>query len=253
MRASEARRGEIVRLAKSGGLTSVDELSSLFQVTASTIRRDLDHLTKQGLLARTYGGAIAIGSRHEASVKQRSLEGYEAKRLIAAKAAEYVQPGETVLLDAGTTVGAMAGYLRHAVDLTIIAAGLTALEALADADEVHVECIGGTLRHLSQGFVGPLAEASLRRVSFDRAFLGADAVAADFGICEAGYEQTQLKELMMERATTTYILAHSTKLGQKPFHAWAPIPPGTTLITDSDAAPEQIEAFRDSGVEVVLA
>ncbi len=253
VRVSEARRNEIVRLAKSGGLTSVEELSALFKVTASTIRRDLDHLTKQGLLARTYGGAIAIGSRHEASVKQRSLEGYDAKRLIAAKAAEYIQPGETVLLDAGTTVGAMAEFLRDAVDLTVIAAGLTALEALVDADEVHVECIGGTLRHVSQGFVGPLAEASLRRVSFDRAFLGADAVTADFGICEAGSDQTQLKELMMERAVETYILAHSAKLGQKPFHAWAPIPPGTTLITDAEATRAQIDAFEGKGVVVVIA
>ncbi|SNS91696.1 DeoR/GlpR family DNA-binding transcription regulator [Rhodococcoides kyotonense] len=252
MRESEIRRTEIVRLAKSGGLTSVDELSSLFEVTASTIRRDLNHLTERGLLARTYGGAIALDGHHEASIKQRSLEGYDSKRVIAEWAAAQVQPGETVLLDAGTTVGAMGEFLRGASDLTVIAAGLTALEALADADSVHVECIGGTLRHLSQGFVGPLAEASLQRVSFDRAFLGADAVTAEFGICEAGYDQTRLKELMMERAGKVYVLAHSTKLGQKPFHAWAPIPPGTTLVTDAGASREQIEPFEKASIDVVI-
>ncbi|WP_243636955.1 DeoR/GlpR family DNA-binding transcription regulator [Rhodococcus sp. Eu-32] len=252
MRESEIRRNEIVRLAKNGGLTSVDELSSLFEVTASTIRRDLNHLTERGLLARTYGGAIALNGHHEASIKQRSLEGYDAKRIIAAWAAEQVLPGETVLLDAGTTVGAMGEFLRGATDLTVIAAGLTALEALADAESVRVECLGGTLRHLSQGFVGPLAEASLQRVSFDRAFLGADAVTAEFGICEAGYDQTRLKELMMERAGKIYVLAHSTKLGQKPFHAWAPIPAGTTLVTDSGATPEQIEPFEKAAIDVVI-
>ncbi|WP_254303537.1 MULTISPECIES: DeoR/GlpR family DNA-binding transcription regulator [Nocardiaceae] len=252
MRESEIRRNEIVRLAKNGGLTSVDELSSLFEVTASTIRRDLNHLTERGLLARTYGGAIALNGHHEASIKQRSLEGYDAKRIIAAWAAEQVLPGETVLLDAGTTVGAMGEFLRGATDLTVIAAGLTALEALADAESVRVECLGGTLRHLSQGFVGPLAEASLQRVSFDRAFLGADAVTAEFGICEAGYDQTRLKELMMERAGKIYVLAHSTKLGQRPFHAWAPIPAGTTLVTDSGAAPEQIEPFEKAAIDVVI-
>ncbi|WP_037138922.1 DeoR/GlpR family DNA-binding transcription regulator [Rhodococcoides fascians] len=252
MRESEIRRSEIVRLAKSGALTSVDELSSLFEVTASTIRRDLNHLTERGLLARTYGGAIALSGHREPSIKQRSLEGYDAKREISAWAAEQVEPGETILLDAGTTVGAMGEFLRSATDLTVIAAGLTALESLADADSVHVECIGGTLRHLSQGFVGPLAEASLQRVSFDRAFLGADAVTAEFGICEAGYEQTRLKELMMERAGRTYVLAHSAKLGQRPFHAWAPIPPGTTLVTDSSATREQIEPFERASIDVVI-
>jgi DeoR/GlpR family transcriptional regulator of sugar metabolism len=101
---------------------------------------------------------------------------------------QQVQPGETILLDAGTTVGAMSDYLRSVAGLTVVTAGLTALEALADADAVRVECIGGTLRHLSQGFVGPLAEATLERLTFDRAFLGADAVNAELGICEAELE-----------------------------------------------------------------
>ncbi|WP_072806520.1 DeoR/GlpR family DNA-binding transcription regulator [Rhodococcoides yunnanense] len=252
LRESEARRSEIVRMAKTSGLASVDELSSQFGVTASTIRRDLSQLTAQGLMARTYGGAIALDPHPESSLRQRSLEGFEAKRAIAEWAAEQICPGETVLLDAGTTVGTMGEFLRDAVNLTVIAAGLTALEALADADSVRVECLGGTLRPLSQGFVGPLAEASLQRVSFDRAFLGADAVTAEFGICEAELQQTRLKEMMIERAGKTYVLAHSAKLGQRPFHAWAPIPPGTTLVTDSGATPAQVDPFESAGIDVVI-
>lgn len=109
----------------------------------------------------------------------------------------------------------------------------------------------GTLRHLSQGFLGPLTEAALARVSFDRAFLGADAVTADRGICEAELEQTRLKELMIERAGAVYVLAHAAKLGQRPFHAWAPLPPDVTLVTDSSATDEQIRPFTDAGIEVV--
>lgn len=239
-------------MAKTSGLASVEELSALFGVTASTIRRDLSQLTARGLMARTYGGAIALDPHPESSLRQRSLEGFEAKRAIAEWSAAQIRPGETVLLDAGTTVGTMGGFLRDAEDLTVIAAGLTALEALADADSVRVECLGGTLRHLSQGFVGPLAEASLQRVSFDRAFLGADAVTAEFGICEAELLQTRLKEMMMDRAGTTYVLAHSAKLGQKPFHAWAPIPPGAILVTDSGASDAQIEPFEKASIEVVI-
>ena len=163
-------------------------------------------------------------------------------------------PGETILLDAGTTVGAMGRVPRAtSPDLTVVTAGLTALEALADADDVSVECIGGTLRHLSQGFIGPLAEATLQRLTFDRAFLGADAVNAELGICEAEMEQTRLKELMIERAEVVYVLAHAEKLGRRPFHAWAPIPAGTTLVTDDSATREQVKAFRDAGVHVVRA
>ncbi|MCG7597559.1 DeoR/GlpR family DNA-binding transcription regulator [Mycobacterium sp. PSTR-4-N] len=252
-RGSKARRDEIVRLARSTGLASVEELSTQFGVTASTIRRDLSLLTEQGLIARTYGGAMALSQQSESSLRQRAQQGYEAKQAIARWAARQVQPGETILLDAGTTVGAMGGYLGHLPGLTVVVAGLTALEALADADDVRVECIGGTLRHLSQGFVGPLAEATIERLTFDRAFLGADAVSAEFGICEAAIEQTRLKELMMARAEHVYVLAHAEKLGRRPFHAWAPIPPGATLVTDVHATDEQVASFEPLSVSVVRA
>ena len=251
VRQSQARRSEIVRLAKTSGLASVDDLSTLFGVTPSTIRRDLGKLTSEGLLARTYGGAIALNAHPESSIRQRALEGFDAKRAIAKWAASRVLPGETVLLDAGTTVGAMGEFLRDD----------------AAAHGYHRRAHGprgarrrrrragrmprGNLRHLSQGFLGPLTEAALARVSFDRAFLGADAVTADRGICEAELEQTRLKELMIERAGAVYVLAHAAKLGQRPFHAWAPLPPRVTLVTDSSATDEQIRPFTDAGIEVV--
>ena len=199
---SRARREEIVRLATTSGLTSVEELAAAFDVTASTIRRDLAHLTAEGRLARTYGGAMALLAHPESSLRQRLGEAYAAKHAIARWAAGQVRAGETILLDAGSTVGVLAHELRRVTPLTVATTGLTALEALADVDEVHVECLGGTLRHLSQGFVGPLTEAALERMSFDRAFLGADGVTADGGICEAGLDQTRLKELMARRADT---------------------------------------------------
>ena len=251
VRESQVRRSEIVRLAKTTGLAGVDDLAEQFGVTASTIRRDLAQLTAEGLLARTYGGAIAVHPHPEPSLRQRAVEDYEVKRLIAKWAAGQVKPGETILLDAGTTVGAMGEFLLEIESLTVVTAGLTALAALAEADEVRVECLGGTLRHLSQGFVGPLAEANLTRLSFDRAFLGADSVTADRGICEAELEQTRLKELMMERAGDIYVLAHAAKLGQRPFHAWAPLAPGVTLVTDSSATEEQIAPFEQAGISVV--
>lgn len=93
---SEARRSEIARLARTGGLVSVEDLSTQFGVTASTIRRDLSQLTAQGAIARTYGDAIALNPHPESSLRQRALEGFDAKRGIAKWAAEQVRPGEAV-------------------------------------------------------------------------------------------------------------------------------------------------------------
>lgn len=252
-RGSRARRDEIVQLATTSGLASVDELSRVFDVTASTIRRDLAQLTAEGRLARTYGGAMALSAHPESSLRQRSGEAFRPKRAIARNAVDLMRPGETVLLDAGSTVGALAHELRGMPGLTVVTTGLTALGELSGAEGVTVHCLGGTLRPVSQGFVGPLAEAALEHLSFDRAFLGADGVTADGGLCEAELAQTRLKELMARRASAVYVLAHADKLGQRPFHAWARLQPGWTLITDADADADQLATLRSSGVAVSVA
>ncbi|TDC90683.1 DeoR/GlpR transcriptional regulator [Saccharopolyspora aridisoli] len=244
------RRAAILRLAGSSGLTSVDELSSTFGVTASTIRRDLAQLQAAGRLARTYGGAMPLA--HEASLRQRNGEATEAKQAIARWAADQVQPGETVLLDSGSTTTALARELSHRSDLTVVTTAITVLHELAHAD-LHVECLGGALRQLSQGFVGPLTAAVLERRTFDRAFLGADGVTAEHGICEADLEQTRLKELMAQRADHVYVLVHADKLGQRPFRAHTPLSPHWTLVTDDSVSPTTSAHFHAQGLSVVVA
>lgn len=246
---AQERRAAILRLAGSSGLTSVDELSSTFGVTTSTIRRDLAQLQAAGRLARTYGGAMPLA--REAPLRQRNGEAPEAKQAIARWAADQVRPGETVLLDSGSTTTALARELSHRSDLTVVTTGITVVHELAHAD-LHVECLGGALRQVSQGLVGPLTEAALERRTFDRAFLGADGVTAEHGICEADLEQTRLKELIAQRADHVYVLVHADKLGQRPFQAHTRLSPHWSLVTDDSADPATTAHFRARGHDVVV-
>jgi DeoR/GlpR family transcriptional regulator of sugar metabolism len=239
-------------MAASDGLASVEDLSARLGVTPSTIRRDLALLTTQGKLARTYGGALSLEPHPEASLRQRLGEAYAAKRAIARWAAEQIVPGESVLLDGGSTTTALAQELTGFTNLSVTTTGLTALDVLADAEDIEVIVLGGRLRIISQSFVGPVTETALERMSFDRAFMGADGVHADRGINEKDLEQTRLKELMMSRADHVYVLAHGAKLGQAPFHAWAVMPPRWTLVTDDSAADAEVRRFQKKGIEVVI-
>jgi DeoR/GlpR family transcriptional regulator of sugar metabolism len=252
VRTSRRRQEEIVRLATTTGLTSVDELSATFAVSPSTIRRDLARLQSLGRLARTFGGAIAIQSPSEDPVGRRLQEAFHAKRGIARWAAQQIRPGDTVALDSGSTVAALAHQLRLARDVTVATTNLRVMQELAGAGSVHVECLGGTLRRLSEGLVGPLAEMALERLTFDRAFLGADGVTAEDGICEADLQQTRLKELLASHAGRTYVLAHAEKLGRRPFHARARLPRGWTLVTDDSANSAALAPFFGNGVNVVV-
>src|SRR5215207_1580347 len=219
-------------MAASDGLANVEDLSARLGVTSSTIRRDLALLTAQGKLARTYGGALSLEPHPEASLRQRLGEAYAAKRAIATWAAAQIIPGETVLLDGGSTTAALAQVLVSFTNLSVSTVGLTALDVLAEAESIEVLVLGGRLRPLSQSFIGPVTESALDRMTFDRAFMGADGVHPDRGINEKDLEQTRLKELMMARADHVYVLAHGAKIGEAPFHAWAPMPVRWTLVPD---------------------
>jgi DeoR/GlpR family transcriptional regulator of sugar metabolism len=248
-----ARRQEaIVRLATTTGLPSVEDLSVRFSVPLSAIRRDLATLELPGRLARTLSEATVRRSAREDSLRQRSGNASDAEHGIARWAAQQVRSRETVLLDMGSTVAALARQLRPARDLTIATASLAVLQELSGAESIHVECLGGTLGYVSKGFVGPLAEAALEHMTFDRAFLGADGVTADDGICAVDLQQTRFKELVARRADRTYVLVHSTALGRRPFHAWAPLPPGWTLVTDDSANSASLAPFRARDADVIV-
>lgn len=246
---SRRRREEIVRLAETTGLASVTDLAERFRVSASTIRRDLARLEATGRLTRTYGGAMAAPHRAEPPLQQRIGEAFAEKVAIARWAAAQIEPGDSLALDAGSTVAALAHQLRDHTGLTVATASLTVLSELAGADGLTVHCLGGTMRAVSQALVGPIAENALERMSFDRAFLAADSVDAERGICEADLAQTRLKELMAQRSARVYVLAHAAKLGRRPFHAWTRLSPGWTLVTTG--TDPQVAPFTEKGIRVV--
>jgi DeoR/GlpR family transcriptional regulator of sugar metabolism len=250
---ARARRTAIVTLATTVGLASVDELSERFGVTASTIRRDLATLQEQRKLTRTFGGAMAIAAHPEASLRQRLGEHFEAKRDIARRAAATVVPGASLFLDNGSTVAALAHALPAEADLTVTTTSVGVITDMADRDDVRLVALGGEYRSLSNGFVGPLTEAALDYLTFDVAYLGADAVSPERGICEADLGQIRLKELIARRARAVYVLADASKLGQSEFHAWTRLGGDWTLITDDGIAPDVVERFAAAGVTVVTA
>jgi DeoR/GlpR family transcriptional regulator of sugar metabolism len=251
---STGRRAQILALLLSAGGVSVEELADRLEVTASTIRRDLARLTVAGSVTRTLGGAvIGVSSSAETPLYNRAQEARVQKDEIGRWAANQIRDGETVVLDAGTTVGRVAHHLRGRSGLTVVTNGLTSLLELADTDDIDVIVLGGALRHISQGLVGPVTDMNLSRLSAHRVFLGADGLTADRGICEADFVQTRTKEIMASCGGQVYVLVDSSKLGKTPFNAWAPLERPWTLVTDSGADPEQLEPFQRKGnVEVVV-
>lgn len=250
--ATRARRERIIAMVQSGE-TAVESLSAALGVSASTIRRDLAELRRDGRITRTYGGALLTGHVHETTVDERDRQAWEQKHAIARRALEFVADGDTVFLDGGTTVGQLVPGLRSFRNLTVITNALTELPALLEAP-FSVIFLGGELRRPSQSTVGPLCEEALRRVSADHAFLGADGIVAGRGICEADLTQTIVKEAMARNSRRTHVLADSSKIGSAPFTAWAVLSGAYSLITDHGASAQQLRPFeQDPAVDVIIA
>ncbi|MER6844529.1 DeoR/GlpR family DNA-binding transcription regulator [Streptomyces platensis] len=244
--ATRRRRERMVELLGAGDI-SVHDLAAEFDVSLSTVRRDLATLAALGRITRTYGGAVdhraVERSWHDKEREQRGE-----KDAIARAAAALVRSGDVVLLDAGTTVARLAHELRDRGDLTVVTNGLSTLVELADA-EVEVVVLGGRLRRPNESLLGTRTEQALRRLTPDIAFLGVDGLDPRRGVNCPDPEQAALKETMAECARAAWVLADHSKLGGGGgFPYWAPMPAGTGLI--SGVGERELAAFTDAGWSV---
>lgn len=233
------------------GEGDVDDLARRFEVSASTVRRDLQRLSAENAVRRTYGGAI-LASDPEPTLGQRQAAQGPEKAAIARAAAEMVHDGDTVILDAGSTVAAFARMLRGR-RCRVITNNLALLPILGDEPGVEIVVLGGSLRETSMSTVGPLAIEAMRRFTADRVVMSADGVVAGRGLCEASLDQVALKSLMMRQARETVVLADATKLARAERHAWAPLPASWSLVTEVPADDPRVAALRDVGARVTVA
>lgn len=241
MSRTNLRRKRILELIGTGE-EDVDELARLLDVSASTIRRDLALMSEEGVITRTYGGAVLAHAQPEQTLSARESLNHHAKAAIARVAAGLIEEGDTVLLDAGSTVGELGQQLPHR-RLRVVTSNLALVPVLANAEPLELLVLGGTVRPISMGVVGPLAEMLLRRISADKVFLGADGVVAGRGLCEASPEQISMKELLASQAAEVFVLADASKLGRAAQNFWATLSGHWTLITDANATEAQLDPF----------
>lgn len=239
-------RREAIYRAVMSGIEDVASLCLQFSMSEATVRRDLRALSEEGRLVRTYGGATAPVRAHEpeASLETRRTLQRAQKVAIARAALAHIAPGETIYLDGGTTAEALARLLGGVPSVQVVTNSLLAGAVLASL-RVPVTLVGGELRASSMSLLGPLAEASLQRLSVHKAFLSADGVVAGRGLCEASGAQSWLKQCAMRQAAEVFVLADADKLGRAAQTHWTLMQQPWHLITDWEAKPEQLAPFRE--------
>lgn len=251
---AEERRQAITETARREGRVEVAALALRFDVTTETIRRDLTDLEARGVLQRLHGGAVPVERfKAEPAAAQKAALLADEKRRIAKRALDLVPPGGTVVLDAGTTTGAMARLLPTEIDLTVVTNDLAIAQELATRPRLSVMLLGGRLRKNVLAAVDDWALRVLADLSVDVAFLATNGVSVDRGLSTPDTAEAAVKRAMVRAGRRVVLLADHTKVSDEHFAKFADIGDVDVLVTDGGLSDAEADRFRQAGVEVVQA
>ena len=250
---TEQRRQQILNLLEETGNLNVSELSARFSVSVVTIRKDLDDLESEGLLQRTFGGAVfSHRSRFNRSFLERGQQYRREKCAIAAAAGAYIKVGDTIMLDAGTTTLALAEHLKsHIKSVLVITCSVPAALELSSAG-YDILLLGGMVRNKSLALLGRETLRIIERYRADKAFLGSSSFTVEMGHTTPNPEDAQVKEAIMRSANETYILVDSSKYGHRCLTSFARLRDVDLTITDSRIPRSKVKLLEAAGAAIQL-
>ncbi|WP_068544483.1 DeoR/GlpR family DNA-binding transcription regulator [Thalassotalea crassostreae] len=250
-RNTQQRRHTILtRLADNGEVT-VDELSSFFQTSEVTIRKDLAELEKSGLLLRCYGGAVSLPAEITATSNTEKVS--KQKQAIAREAAAQINDHNRIIIDSGRTTAAIVGELNQKKGLVVMTNSLSIANSLQELEnEPTLLMTGGTWDSSSEAFQGKVAELVLRSYDFDQLFIGADGIDIERGTTTFN-ELIGLSQVMSDVARQVVVMVESEKIGRRIPNielTWQQI---DTLITDDGLSVELQNEIKAQGVNLICA
>jgi DeoR family transcriptional regulator of aga operon len=237
------------RLATDGSI-EVARIARELEVSAATVRRDLQLLESQRLLGRTHGGAVPQGAVYELPLRYKSGRQAEEKRRIAREAASRVVDGAAIGLTGGTTTTEVARALVDRPQLTLVTNALNIAAEIAVRPNLKLVVTGGVARPESYELVGPLAEASLEGLNLDVVFLAVDGISPRAHFTTHHELEARTNRALIARAHRVCVVADSSKLGKVAFARICELEEVNELITDVGADPEQLAALRERGLQI---
>ena len=250
------RREQILTLLKKDGSVKVVDLVKRFGVSIETIRRDLEALEMEGFLRRVYGGAVRESRRSEETLLQeRMVQNAAEKERIGKAAAAFVQDGDVIGIDVGTTTLEIArALLQRDLRIIVITNSIQIAATLSASEKIEVILIGGRVRHGELSVGGHmLTEANMRLFQTDKLFLGVGGITDKFGITDFREEETAFRRIGIERTKEVYALADHSKFGVTAMYHVCDADRIHTVVTDAGTGRDMISALRMKGAQVVIA
>jgi DeoR/GlpR family transcriptional regulator of sugar metabolism len=251
---ARARINQVRALLATQPYVTIADLSQRFGVSEMTVRRDLARLETEDRVRRTHGGAVAAERlvfefEYGARGRTRRAE----KQAIAREARKLVQPGQRIILDAGTTTLELAVLLKDCPNLTVITPSLAVASELQFAPNVSVVLLGGILRPGSPDLTGPVTEHCLQLFAADWAFQGAEGIGLNGDVFNIDVQLGQIDRKMRSIAERSCLLADSSKIGRSALYRNGNLRDFHCFITDRGAPAEFIQGLEAELERVVVA
>lgn len=256
VRDTSERRQQITAMVRERGSVQVTPLARRFGVSVQTIRKDLHYLEERGVAARAYGGAIATDAVNvvaEPPVEAKRSIHTDEKARIGALAAAMVAPGESIVLDSGTTTLQIALALSDDEDITVLTNDLEIVAALSRKENINVVILGGTLRRKNMAFYGAQTLAALDDLHVDKLFLGVDGLDVERGITTHFEPEAMLNRKMVQAARSVIAVTDRSKFGRVCLHRIINVDEIDHLVTDEAASSEVEAAAERMGFRIHLA
>ncbi|RDI95421.1 DeoR/GlpR transcriptional regulator [Meiothermus sp. QL-1] len=244
----EERRSRIIELLEQKGSVLVEDLAATFGVSQVTIRKDLSELEARGLLHRTHGGATyAHKSLFNPSFREKIHLQQAEKQAIAKAALEYIEEGDTLILDAGSTTLTLVRLMKSRFRSLYIITNSVPIASELTETRWELLLTGGQVRHHSMALIGPAAVRTLETYHADKAFMCATGVSLSRGYTTPNPYEAATKQAMLKAADAAFALVDSTKLGRATLASFATLGEVGLLITDTGAPREFIAELERLG------
>lgn len=232
---------------------TLDELCEVFQVSKNTIRRDIEEIIQNPDIVKTYGG-VMINSQTKkmlVSFTERNISNQDVKRMIAAKAASFVEDGDSIFIDSGTTTLYMLEYLKDK-KITLLTNNIEVMVQAIPYENINLISLSGTLNRKTLSLTGNNAARLLSTYNIKKSFLAATGITLENGATNSSPEETCIKEMAVQKSLQKYVLADSSKFGVVSLLTYCNIADLSGIITDKQPDESFCDYAQEHQVEIVL-
>lgn len=247
------RRELLLRELRGTKVLSVKELCDVLGVSHMTVRRDIITLEEEGRVRSVPGGVeLATQVRSEPSYLDKSRVDMDEKRAVTRAASALVEEGQTLYLDAGTTVGQLVPHLWDVPGLTVITNDLTTAASMTDHPDVNLFLVGGQIDRENRSAIGDIAAQTISEFNIDIAFMSTSSWDLNRGSTTPSRGKVAVKRAAMAAASMSLLVAGADKYGTFGTFKVAALESHSRVITDDRLPEASVRALRERGVDLDL-